>query len=103
MTMMMMVVVVVMVMVKVIMMVMMVMMVVMVVMISSTLHNALLLCISGVSCTFFRFECFPPQEWAGLDKATRSPCRKGLGGCLVNKSIELHLTCKPRHSVNIIF
>ena len=54
---------------------------------------ALLLCISGVSCTFFRFECFPPQEWAGLDKATRSSCRKGLGGCLVNQSIELHFTC----------
>ena len=53
---------------------------------------ALLLCISGVPCTFFRFECFPPQEWTGLDKATRSSCRKGFGGCLVNQSIELHLT-----------
>ena len=74
----------------------MVMMVVMVVI-------ALLLCISGVSCTFFRFEFFPPQERAGLDKATSSSCRKGLGGCFVNQSIELHFTCKPRHSVNIIF
>ena len=79
---------VVMVMVMVMMVVMMMrMMMVMVVMI------ALLLCISGVSCTFFRFECFPPQEWAGLDKATRSSCRKGLGGCFVNQSIELHFTC----------
>ena len=90
-----------MIMVVMVMMVVMMMVMVMVMMVVMAMI-ALLLCISGVPCTFFRFECFPPQEWTGLDKATRSSCRKGLGGCLVNQSIDLHFTCKLRHSVDII-